>query len=235
MINQQEVNNWLIKLLDKVFSGKTKEYSILKDGETYIFCEEPDSRGEIVYRSYLTLQVSDVLNLISSPGIPKKCLDNGAQILYKSQRTFAIIEFKTYLLNEVNKSDCKSSELIKALENGLHEIQWKFKGKELEVNLPPINIGKGIMPSVWAKELLNTTENKMFYVFWDGRGFSYCTEYQLQLPLVLEVTPDSMIEKVELVRQVLEKASRSEYSFDSEIGFLQKVTQRALSKIQEII
>ncbi|MCB8817359.1 hypothetical protein [Desulfosporosinus shakirovi] len=234
MINQQVVNNWLNKLLNKVFNGNAQEYSILKSGDNYLFCEEPNSRGEIVYRSYLTLHVSDVLNVIRAPSIPKRSLDNGATILYKSQRTFAINEFKTYLINEVNKSNCKSLDLINALENGLNEVQREFKGKILEENMPPIDICESLMPFVWAKELLNnTTETKTFYLFWSGRRFSYCTEYQQQLPLVLEVIPDSKIEKVELVKQVLEKASRSDYAFDNEIKFLNQVIQKALSEIQE--
>ncbi|SDH44486.1 hypothetical protein [Desulfosporosinus hippei] len=182
MLNQREVNNWSIKLLNKVFSGELKEYSILKDGETYLFCEEPDEKHQIVYRSYLPLHVSDVLNLILTPGNPRKSLDNGAFILYKSQRTFAIKEFRQYLINEVSKSDFMNPELVEALETGLEEIQWIFKGKTLIENSPPINYAMRLTPLVWAKDLLNNIDGNAFYIFWDGRGFSFCREFQPQYP-----------------------------------------------------
>jgi len=220
LINQQEVNDWLNKLLRKVFSGEPKEFSILKNGETYLFCEGADSRGQIVYRSYLTLHVSDVISAegrVTRAEYIKAPFGNGQVISNLSEKNFVIGCFKRYLISEIKETDLASEQLIQAMEIGLQEVYGSFKGNVVKERTPLINVRGELSPIIWFKDFYSTIDNKSFYIYWTGTRFSYCLKEQPQLPLILEVKADKKIAKTKIVKQLTEMTSENKYAITSEI------------------
>ncbi|SDH44440.1 hypothetical protein [Desulfosporosinus hippei] len=225
MINQQQVNDWLDDLIRKVLSGEAKEFSILKDRESFLFCEKPDFRRKVVYRSYITLHVSDVINLqatVTRPECIKASLGNGEVISNLSEKNFVIGCFRRYLIQEIRESDIASPELIKAIEIGFKEVYTRFKGNVLKEQTTLIKPIRELPPNLWFKELFNTTESKSFYVYWTGTRFAYCLKKQLQLPLILEITSNGKIAQFKLIRQILEEIGKNKYSTNSEVIKLQE-------------